>query len=591
MTKSVLRMIPVVVAAAILVYISAVSLPTNPSIDSNITIATLLSTPQVSVVEQPDNIDELPFRDNPEVYMEDDPSSMVTIYVTVKKDSSLKSNYTWEQVNEFVNELEASQAVKAPRAEVLVQFGDESGPLPGEVGYGEAVANGTIEVRGATPSFSPQKSYQIKLFDSAGTWRGQSTINLNKHFRDGTRYRNKLSFDLLKDIPDMVSLRTQFVHLYVLDETSDPAQTKYVDYGLFTQVEQPNKRFLASRYLDPDGQLYKANNFEFFRYSEQFRLATDPEYDEDVFAQHLEIKGNKDHAKLITMLDDVNNEEIPIEQTFEHYFNSDNYFTWLAFNILVGNIDTRSQNFFLFSPKNGDKWYFMPWDYDGAFPLQNQPDLKLYEMAPWENGVSNYWGVVLHRRVLKVEAYRGALSEKMDELRSILTPGRINQLIRAYRPVVEKYAFAMPDMYYLPATMDTFQTMAGLIPQDIEENYTLYEESLKKPMPFKMGVPNLFDGKLTFTWEEAYDFNGQKVSYHFLLGRDWAFSDILFEKISGEMSIQIEQLEPGEYFWAVTATNESGYVQYPFDSYIDIDSLPHPGVQKFYVSPDGEVLK
>ena len=33
------------------------------------------------------------------------------------------------------------------------------------------------------------------------------------------RFRNKLSYDLLKGIPELLSLRTQFVHLYVKDET------------------------------------------------------------------------------------------------------------------------------------------------------------------------------------------------------------------------------------------------------------------------------------------------------------------------------------------------------------------------------------
>ena len=95
----------------------------------------------------------------------------------------------------------------------LLQVGDESGPQSGEVGYGENVPNATVQIRGQTSSRNSQKNYKIELKKNKGTWRGQRTINLNKHQTDGMRFRNKLSYDLLKGIPQLMSLRTQFVHL------------------------------------------------------------------------------------------------------------------------------------------------------------------------------------------------------------------------------------------------------------------------------------------------------------------------------------------------------------------------------------------
>ena len=58
-----------------------------------------------------------------------------------------------------------------------------------------------------------------------GKWRGQRTIALNKHMGEGLRFRNKMAYDLIKGIDQMMGLRTQFVHLYVKDETSgsDPS--------------------------------------------------------------------------------------------------------------------------------------------------------------------------------------------------------------------------------------------------------------------------------------------------------------------------------------------------------------------------------
>ena len=42
----------------------------------------------------------------------------------------------------------------------------------------------------------------------------------------------------------------------------------------------------------------------------------------------------------------------------------------------MGNRDTVNQNFALYQPKDSDKFYFLPWDYDGALGFEGQPDIK-----------------------------------------------------------------------------------------------------------------------------------------------------------------------------------------------------------------------
>jgi spore coat protein H len=148
----------------------------------------------------------------------------------------------------------------------------------------------------------------------------------------------------------------------------------------------------------------------------------------------------------------------------------------------------------------------------------------------------------------------------------------------------------MPDSYYMPTTPAKAHQIAGLIPGDVETNYNLYLQSLKKPMPFYLGVPELNGSQIDFYWDEAYDFEGQDITYHFILGRDWEFKDVVYDqKLTNATHIQVDMLDPGEYFWKVTATNASGNTQYPFDKYYDTDSQPHPGVKRFYVTPNSEV--
>jgi spore coat protein H len=95
---------------------------------------------------------------------------------------------------------------------------------------------------------------------------------------------------------------------------------------------------------------------------------------------------------------------------------------------------------------------------------------------------------------------------------------------------------------------------------------------------------------LIFSWGEAYDFHVGDISYRFIVAKDLELKDIVYDKTQTNITnIQIESLEPGEYFWRVTATNELGKTQFSFDHIIDSKSILYPGVKRFYINPNGEV--
>ncbi len=580
-----------------LIFLLAVSMQsaagTQP-ISEQLSIQTLIATPQSPAIIKNTNINDIALSDNPDIYQYDQPGSIVYMYITVRRGNpSDDSDHTWQAVNDFTKYFDTDVFTNPPaKAEVIVQVGDENGPLPGEIGFGEIVPNATIQVRGSSTTQAKQKSYKIELFNRAGEWRGQSTIALNKHPYDLTRVRNKLCYDLVKQIPHMVSLRTQFVNLFVKDETTTVPATAFRDYGLFTQVEQPNRTFLENHLLDRNGQLYKATNFEFFRHTDQIRLADDPLFNELAFSRILEIKGNRDHSKLIEMLDRVNDWAIPIEQTFEIYFDADNYFSWMAFNILIGNIDTQSQNFYLYSPQNGDKWYFISWDFDGALDRQARTHFSRTPYSGWESGISNYWGVVLHQRVLRVEKYRKILDERINEMHALLTTDLIRQMLAVYQPVVDVYVRKMPDLLHLGGTPIDHALAYSFIPAEIQMNFDLYQESIKKPMPFYLGIPEVIEDKIKFIWDEAYDLKAQNINYRFQVSTRLEFTNLVVDQtITNISSILIPKLKPGAYFWRVIATNEEGKTQMGFDDYRDTNGNHHPGIKYFYIDSRGRVLE
>lgn len=595
----IIRLFAAIVGGAIVLLASLQALPAAIAAQKSASPATPIppTTEPVSIADLP-NINDLPLQDNPNVYQYDDPGSVVTMYITVRRGNVAdNSDYSWADVNSFTKWIVAhnNQIVTVGKADVILQVGDENGPLPGELGYDAVVPNATIQIRGASTSQEPQKSFKIEIKKGEGAWRGQRTIALNKHIFDPSRVRNKLNFDLLKQIPDLVSLRTQFVHLYVKDETTNPWKTNFEDYGLFTQVELPNKTYLKVHKLDPDGQLYKPTFFEFNRYPDQLRLVDDPQYDEDAFSTILENKGNRDNSKLLQMLDDVNNYDIPISTTFEKYFNADNYFTWTAYNILVGSVDTQTQNFYLYSPHNSTKFYFIPWDYDDAlFRSDRETCCRYAPYVAYDYGIANYWGVRLTNRLLRIPEYRSLLDEKVEQLRSFLTPERIQGMLAVYKPIAEKYALRTPDSILFPTTKEGMERDFEVMPTEVEKNYQLYLESLKSPMPFFLNTPLLENNMLHFSWGESYDFNGEDIVYKFLLATDPSFEKptlLIRESLVNGTEIDFAPLKPGKYFWQVIATNKSGLSQLAFDTVPDANGALISGVKEFEITDDGKVVE
>lgn len=538
-----------------------------------------------------EDTDYMRLKDNDVLYKTQDPTSVVTIYLTATKGNSTEStDHTWKELNSHDIYYYSDLGIARYGVNGLVQIGDANGPLEGALGYGLTVPNATVTIRGQTSSYFNQKSYKIKLKSSSPSWHGQTVFNLNKHQEDGMRFRNKLMTDLMQEVPDLVSLQTQFVHLYVKDNTQGNDGT-FTDYGLFTHVEQANKGFLERHGLDKNGQLYKINSFEFYRYEDVIKLKTDPDYDEAAFEEMLEIVGNDDHTKLIAMLDDVNNYSLPISDVMDKWFDEDNLLTWMAFNILTGNIDTQSRNYLLYSPLNEDRWYFIDWDCDAAFSLTENNLLGISNDEGWEHGVSNYWGSVLFQRLLKNDAYRNLLAEKVQELRQIITKEKITSMTEDYASVVKPYAYSAVDKVNEPLSSSEYDTVLAAIPDEPEKNYDFFTESLASPMPFFIGVPYSDENGTTFTWDPSFDFDASAIRYTLEVADNLNFTDPVISVSDLVMNEYRSDnyLPEGHYYIRMKASNANNKEQYAFDYYISDDSVKYYGIKAITVSDDGSI--
>ncbi|MBH5320703.1 exopolysaccharide Pel transporter PelG [Paenibacillus sp. GSMTC-2017] len=511
------------------------------------------------------------------LYERDDDRSLKTVYVTILPDKSgSEKTLDWYGLNRLPDKSEDKSL------SIIMQEGSAqgAGPAQGMFGYGTTKANGSITLRGRTAWYAPQKSYRIKLHDEAGQWLDQTSFNLNKHNNDDAKFANKLSFDLFETIPNISSLRTQFVNLFVKDLSNGEKDANFVDYGLFTHIEQPNKQFLKAHMLDPNGHLYKASFFEFDRYPDQIKSHNDPNYKKSEFETLLEIKGREEHDKLIGMLDDLNNSQIPIDEVIEKHFDLDNFLTWTAANILMDNMDTDTSNYFLYSPLNSNKWYFLPWDYDGGWEIERHAE----DSETTRNGISRYWNSKLHKRYFRTLDNVDKLKVKMDELSKIINKENISKMIKNYRPVVEPFLYRDPDIKYLPVANSEYESVIQRFINTPEKSFKRFIEDIERPKPFFQGEVIQSGNELRFNWDMSYDLQGDDLSYDIDVAKDPLFTQIVVqEKELTETKWTTDKVSPGIYYWRVTARDSHGSSNVSFDYYLDPEGDFYYGMREFEV--------
>ena len=107
---------------------------------------------------------------------------------------------------------------------------------------------GNSSLRSAISSGSPRFSLKVdfNLFNTARTFRGLKKLNFNNGFSDPTLIRETLAYELF-DQMGIPTPRTSFVDLWIND----------THLGVYTQVEQIDKAFLARHFTRNDGNLYK----------------------------------------------------------------------------------------------------------------------------------------------------------------------------------------------------------------------------------------------------------------------------------------------------------------------------------------------
>ena len=168
----------------------------------------------------------------------------------------------------------------------------------------------------------------------------------------------------------------------------------------------------------------------------------------------------------------------------EENFDTENIAYWMAFQLLTGNVDTQSRNFYIYSPLNSERFYILAWDLDGAFKRSEHAVTGRSDYSEWENGVSNYWGNVLFKRCLKSETFRARLDEAVEDLYKTLLDGRLEEYVKTYSELLKPLVYEGRDALYMPITKSQYDAVASALSDEVKSNYENYKKSYEKPMPF-----------------------------------------------------------------------------------------------------------
>lgn len=503
----------------------------------------------------------LPLVENKTIYKVDQPDDLDTLYITVFPTE------TEEGVIDF-SIFDLHESLNQDFNPILyanITLGDSNGKL--SVLADTTLVNGTIRVRGNSTRGAAFKSYKLRFTSENGNYKGFTILNLNKHVYDPSKIANKFSFDMMSQLDHMASLRTNFVKVYIRDASLPTSQQKYVYYGLYTNIEQPNKDFLRSHGLDVDASLYKATSFEFREYP-ALKNTDDPDYDRAAFEKILEIREGNDHTKLLEMLKDVNDMDLDFATTFAKYFNEDNYLTWLSMNILLGNEDVLSQNFFLYNPTNSLTWYFLPWDYDGTFKF-GIAESEHKAPTPMQ-GIQRLTAITLHRRYFSNPQNLEKLTDRMDELlATTFSKANVIKTVDQYWPVMQATLGKVPDVGLLGMEPNQLRSYIHGFYDEIKSNYDDYKLALKYPTPIFTATPvKNTDGSVTFAWETSVDFDGDLLTYSVRLAKDPGMTQIIFsQKNLVDTTWTYTGTLKGTYYLEVRITDSQGNTQYSLDTY------------------------
>jgi hypothetical protein len=289
-----------------------------------------------------------------------------------------------------------------------------SGPDAGRAAFG---AEGFSVVNSGNRTLhAPKRSWKITVGNDAGDLAGMTCINLKSMYNDPAQMREALAWRLLRNA-GVPAARHTYAKL-AFDATY---------YGLFSVIEQVDKRFLTDHFgASHHGNLYKAYCGDVGCATLEHRIGADGDdsgrqyYRADDDHRTYRLKTNEDdrdastYDDLAQFIRTVNGATIgggagrfdtdAFRESVDAIMNARAFLRWAAVNVLLGSWDNyyaTPSNYYLYNSGHlgaerdfmGAPYFtFIPWDYDNCLGIDYFGTKWQYtDILNWSANTRRYW--------------------------------------------------------------------------------------------------------------------------------------------------------------------------------------------------------
>ena len=298
-------------------------------------------------------------------------------------------------------------------------------------------------------------------YDDELEFRGLTKVNLNNN---GSLMREPLSYELFRE----AGIHCSRVG-YAKVSLTIPGKIDRRPHGLYTVIEQVDKRFLKDRYGSAKGLLMKPSTFGAFRYFgeewDKYEIGFVPKTEATEEQKQRVIE----FARLIHK-----SEDDAFEEKVKDYLDVDQFLRFLAVNVLLTNLDsflTGHQNHYIYLEPESNKFQFFPWDMDSSFGVP-----QLWSGTPEtcrDMSIDHPAGKghTLIKRVLNIPRHKQTYHDYLDTyLNTIFAEEKMRQQIERagafVRPLVK--------MINGRKTTDGFDAVLAERPNDLEQQPLKY---------------------------------------------------------------------------------------------------------------------
>ena len=256
-------------------------------------------------------------------------------------------------------------------------------------------------------------------FDDEQEFENLKMLIFNNGFKDPSLTRERLAYEMMQAAGVQAGF-TCYTEVWI---SVEGAPLEF--WGIYTMVEDVDKKFLKNRFDNKGGNLYKCQTGSDLRYYGPDIVSYPVDEGEPCYQKETN-EDEADYSDIINLCYVLDGQTYGSPAEFstaiEEVLNVDSFLRYLAVVLSHSNLDIfmyMNQNYYLYNNEDTGKFEWIPWDLNEAWGLFGQQtyneECPLYEMGG--TGTGGSMTNPLFTQVMEVPAYRQTYAAYVDLLR------------------------------------------------------------------------------------------------------------------------------------------------------------------------------